>query len=328
MINLYITTQNGTQTLTKLAPTITVSGDYQQCARMLDFDVLSSMTDVNTPKVDIPLGASALFMDDDQEIFMGNVMSREKGTENGTISFHCIDWGFYLNRNRGSYKFSGDTPEQITRRVCADFGVTVGAIAPAKTKIKRNFFGSTLYEIIRTAYNLDGEATGKKYHIAFEGRELCVREKVKDTSSPTLAPGVNIIGMNVSEGVEQMVNRVVIYDKDDKLIKKIGDENAQKLYGVMQEYIKQSGDESVLDKAQKLIDDNGYSQKITTDNLGDARLVTGGSIIVREPYTDTFGLFYIDRDVHTWKNGLYFNKLTLNFQAIVDDKLSGTEDKK
>ena len=48
---------------------------------------------------------------------------------------------------------------------------------------------------------------------------------------------------------------------------------------------------------------------------------------VREPYTGLSGLFYIDSDVHTWKNGQYYNKLTLNFKKIMAEKSAGSEEK-
>lgn len=50
---------------------------------------------------------------------------------------------------------------------------------------------------------------------------------------------------------------------------------------------------------------------------------TGGCVTVREPTTGLQGLFYIDGDTHTWKNGQYFNKLTLNFKSVMDEQDAG-----
>lgn len=49
--------------------------------------------------------------------------------------------------------------------------------------------------------------------------------------------------------------------------------------------------------------------------------------MVKEPYTGLSGVFFIDGDSHTWKNGIYTNKLTLNFQNLMDEKESGQNDK-
>ena len=120
---------------------------------------------------------------------------------------------------------------------------------------------------------------------------------------------------SVSESIQNMVNQVVIYDSNDNLIKTMKNDEYIKLYGLMQNYMSQ-GKDDVSDKAQKTLDDNGVTQKITVNNLGDIRNITGNSVI---------GLFYIDGDTHTWKNGIYLNKLVLNLKNVMDEKESGTD---
>ena len=76
-------------------------------------------------------------------------------------------------------------------------------------------------------------------------------------------------------------------------------------------------------EANKILEDNGVLQKITVENLGNSANMAGGAVVVQEPYTGLYGLFYIDSDVHTWKNGQYYNKLVLNFQNLMDEKDAG-----
>jgi predicted lactoylglutathione lyase len=128
---------------------------------------------------------------------------------------------------------------------------------------------------------------------------------------------------STTDSIENMVNQVAIYDKNDKLIRKVKNDEFIKLYGLMQEYIKQADGEDSGNKAQKLLNDNGVQQKITINNLGNVANVTGGTVVVRESYTGLYGLFYIDSDTHTWKNGLYLNKLVINFKNIMDEKEVG-----
>lgn len=47
-------------------------------------------------------------------------------------------------------------------------------------------------------------------------------------------------------------------------------------------------------------------------------------MVVREPYTGLYGLFYIDSDTHEWKRGQYYNKLTLNYNRIMDEQEAGS----
>ena len=128
----------------------------------------------------------------------------------------------------------------------------------------------------------------------------------------------------MSESIENTVSQVAIYDKNDKLVKTVQNAEAVRLYGVMQNVLKQADGEDTASKAQKLLDENGVEQKITVNNLGNAANLTGGTVVVREPYTGLYGLFYIDGDTHTWKNGLYLNKLVLNFKNIMDEQEAGS----
>ena len=66
-------------------------------------------------------------------------------------------------------------------------------------------------------------------------------------------------------------------------------------------------------------------QTVAVDCRGDASLVTGNAVILRENVTGVAGLFWIDSDTHTWKNGQYFCKLKLNFRNIMQTVEGGKE---
>ncbi len=319
MLKLLIKNSDGTYDVNQLAPTITWAGNYQQRARSLDFGMLSSPTDKSIPIVKCEMGNAVTFMQDNTTLFEGFVFSRQKSTNGSTIDFGCFDRGFYL-KSKTSYKFVNVTPEAITRRICADFGITVGEIVATGVKISRNFLGCSLYDIIQTAYTLASAVTKKKYHIVFRGASLCVIEKKVTDTTLVIEGSSNLMDATTSESIENMINQVAIYNKDDKLVKIMKNTEAIKLYGVMQDYLKQPEKEDVTSKAQKTLDDNGVEQKITLNNLGNIANVTGGTVVVREPYTGLYGLFFIDSDVHTWKNGIYLNKLVVNFKNMMDEK--------
>lgn len=315
---------NGTDVI-RLAPQITWSGDYMQCARTLAFGLLSSPTDKVIPTVSCALGAPVQFLDGNTLLFDGYAFGRDKATNSSVIDITCYDRGIYVKRNEGSYKFKNSTPEAATKRICADFGIPVGEIAATGFSLTRNFPQTSLYNMIQTAYTLASAKTKKKYQVGFRGQKLCVWEKSLATNAPQIAAGVNLMDAAVSESIENTITQVAIYNKDDNLVKTVKNAALVKLYGVMQSAIKQADGEDTAAKAQKLLDDNGEEQKITVNNLGDTRYITGTSVIVQEPYTGLKGLFYIDSDVHSWKNGVYTNKLVLNFKMMMDEKDSGSE---
>ena len=300
---------------------ISWSGDYHQCARELNFGFLSSPTDKNIPAVKCELGNIVTLMQDNRLLFEGYVFERNRSTNSSTMNVTCYDRGIYLKRNRASYKFINQTPEDITKRVCGDFGINFGEVIGTGIKITRNFIGLSLYDIIQTAYTLASAETKKKYYLTFKGSSLYVSEKKANDETLVIE---GLIDAAMSDSITDMVNQVAIHDSNDKFIRNVKNDEYIRLYGLMQDYMKQPDSKSVESKAQSLIYDNGIQQRITINNLGNAANITGGTVVVHEPYTGVYGLFYIDSDVHTWKKGLYLNKLVLNFKNIMDEKEAGS----
>lgn len=323
-INIFITTPSGTSDATQLVPTVSWSGDYKQCARTLDFGLLSSPTDKNIPVVDCPLGAGVVLATGGEELFNGFVVTRTKSTESSVIDVAAFDRGFYIKRNTASYKFVNMTPEDITKRVCADFGIKAGHIEKTGVKVSRNFIAVSLYQIIQTAYTLASQKTGDQYQIRFEGETLGVVKKGANENTLLITGRSNLMSASTTESIADMVNQVQVIDKNGKVLGTYDNKDAIGLYGLLLEQLRQTKGKDAAAEAKKFLADRGTSQKITVNNLGDVRCITGNAVVVQEPYTGLFGLFYIDSDVHTWKNGLYFNKLVLNFMRIMDEQEAGS----
>lgn len=323
-MNIRITGTKGTFDVTDLVPSVRWSGDYRQAARSLGFSIAASPVDKSIPEVDCPLGADVQLMEDGKALFDGFIVSRGKNTEKSEITLSCFDRGFYLNRNKGYYKFVNTPPEQIAARVAADFGIEVGALAAAGVPVSRIFAGVQLYKIIATAYTLASRMTGKQYHIGFRGAQLFVTEKGPDERTLVIAGKSNLIAADTNESIENMVNAVAIYDAAGNLVRTQEDAAAIAQYGRMQEVLKQTKKDDKASEAQKLLDGGGVKQTITIDCLGNTANTAGGSVVVREPYTGLYGLFYIDSDTHEWKRGQYYNKLTLNYNRIMDEQEAGS----
>jgi hypothetical protein len=323
-IQLLITNGSKTHDITELVETMTWSGDYQQCARTLEFGLISSTTDKKIPVVPCELGNAVTLMQNNRVLFMGYIFDRQKDTESNVINITSYDGGFYLKRNETSKKYIGKTPEYIANEICKEFDISIGSIAATGKKITRNFIGVSLYKIIQTAYTLAAAETGKNYMIRFDSGKLNVIEKIKNDETLVIEGGSNLMSASISESITNMINQVAIYNSDDKLVGTQKDAELIKLYGLMQNYMSQADGVDVTKQAKKLIKDNGVVQKITVNSLGNIATITGGTVVVREPYTGVYGLFYIDADVHTWKLGQYYNKLILNFKNIMDEQEAGS----
>lgn len=320
-MRILIENSNGVHDVSQLVPSVTWSGEYNQCSRRLEFSILVSPTDRNIPVVSIALGNVVRLYEGNVELFVGYIFKREKDTDGNVIDIVCLDAGVYLLRNKYSYKFSNVSCENITKRIASDFGIPLGSVATTGIVINKNFLGVDLYSIIMSSYNEASSKNSIKYMITFSGGKLNVIEKGTVQLSVVLEPGSKLFKSSYSESIERMVNAVSVFNKDDKLIETIKNDDHIKLYGLMKDYYRQVDGVDYKSKARFML--KGIERKVSTTTIGDINCVTGKAVIVKEPYTGLNGKFFIDGDTHSWKNGIYTCKLVLNFQNMMDEKDSG-----
>ena len=178
--------------------------------------------------------------------------------------------------------------------------------------------------MIQSAYTDAGEELGKKYIVRFEGTNLCVREKVRRDTT-VLESGVNLLSSSVTESVADMVNQVVIVDENNKVLQTLKNAADIQRYGLAQAMLKQTA-EDLTAQAKQMLEDGREEQKITVQNFGNPDYITGNAVVLKDTVTGLSGLFWIDSDVHSWKNGLYQNRLTLNFRNLMNEKDAGEEE--
>lgn len=318
----HITATGEKKEITELLTSLTISGEYRSCSRRCSFGIVHGAADPRMQFITINLGDIIKVIDGEKILFYGIVWTKSKETEANVIDFTCQDYGIYLKKNQANYVFQSMTAEDITRKVCADFGLEIGSLAVTGVPISRIFRGVSLYDIIMTAYSLANE---KPYYLIFEGNLLYVLEKGKKECT-ALESGANLLSSTVNESLEGMVNRVRVYNKEDALLQETIEEADTKLYGFLTQIIRVSdGKEDYRKKVKKTL--KSVDRKITVTNFGNAEYITGKKVCVQEPQTGLTGIFYIDGDEHNWKNGIYTNKLVLNFENMMDEKESGSESK-
>lgn len=305
--------------ISEIITSATNAGDYRSCCRTLNFGIIKSSIDKNTHTVPINLGDNIQLKENGKVLFHGIVWDRDKNPDVNEINFLTRDFGIYLNKNKGNYKFKNITPEAITKKVCSDFGIKIGKIASTGVTISRKFLGVTLYDIIMTSYTL---ANDKKYMVIFEGDKLNVVEKAVLKSKDLNIE--NLLTSSVSESLNDMTNRVNIYNSKDEIITKVENASDIKNYGLMTEYLKVTDSkENYQLKAKKMLE--GITRKISVTNIGDTSYISGNSVLYEDEQQGIKALFYIDADEHNWKNGIYSNKLTLNFKNLMDEKEGGSD---
>lgn len=323
-MEVHLVNKEGTTAITELITSVILNGEYRSACRTLDISILQTNWSTYIPLINIEVGDIIGVLEDKELIFYGMVWSKDKNTTGHEINIHCKDYGIYLIKNSYSYKFNGLTPEAITKKLCGDYGISIGNIANTGVAINRNFMSNSLYDIIMTSYTLSN--TGK-YMIRFTGGQLNVIKKGKDYADKEILTGDNLLTASISETLEQMLNTVYIKNKNNELIDTIANKDDSNKYGLLSTELK-IDKEDYKNKANKML--KGLERKIKVTNFGDKSFVTGNCVIVQEHWTKLFGKFYIDADTHTWKNGIYSNSLTLNFENLMDEKEVGSieEEKK
>lgn len=315
---------SGTRDITKILSYWTWSGDKATISRQLTGEVAY----IEGSGLPVPeIGDLLTMADGGKKLFEGIVLQRGLGSEDSTMSFTAFDYGYYLQRNDGTYKFTGASPEEITRLACADREIPVAGLPSTGVRLWRKFAAVRMNQLITTAWTLASEKDGKVYAIRYTPDGLLVKERTVSSSSLVLKAASNLMNAVTKEDATQMVNSVAIYDANGNFLRRTGDSAAQKLCGVMEQHITQSaGKEADADAtAKKALEDGKLQKTVTVNVLGDTGLLTGETVVVREAKTGLTGVFWIDADSHTWKNRNYYTKLTLNCRNVMATANAGSE---
>lgn len=310
--------------ITQIVDTVTWSGDYTQVARKLEFGVMVAPNDPNIPKVPIKVGMKVKLLEGNKEIFMGVIFDDGKKSSSGVFRVVAYDLSIYLLKNEGTYKFTKSTPANITSKICKDFGITLGNVANPDIKVTKKFFGVCLYDIIMTGYTIASKSNGKKYMPLFLNGKLDVIQKGDTRLKIYFDSKYNLIDLDASESLEDMVNTVQIIDKDGNIKETISNADWVKEFGKFQKVYKQEENVDAKTQAKNML--KGTTKKISIEGIGDTTCITGYSVIVKDAISGKDGLFYIDSDTHSWSNGAYSIDLTLNFEKIMDEKESGEDE--
>ncbi len=324
-----LTITSGTRTVENawgLVGNVVWSGDKRRAARTLSFDLATSQADPNLPAVECPVGAIvSLWGDDGAPLFQGEVVSRELDDSAAVVPVTAHDRGMFLANNDGTAKIRDERPEDAVRRLCRTYGIPVGSLAATGVPVRRKFSAVPLWSIVSTLYTLAAQRTGKQYMARFEWDKLVVSERSESAENLVIRPRSNLLTSSTTESIEDMRNSVGIYDKDGNRLATVQDEEAVRLYGLMETHITQRDGEDARAEACQLMEENGLSRSITVSCIGDPRLTTGRTVVVRQPVTNLSGVLWIESDRHTWQGGNYTTSLTLELRNLMYQTESGGE---
>lgn len=301
--------------LTALVQSVTWQGDIRQTARELS----AALAVPRDGSVEVPAleeGAWLTLQGPDAPLFFGPLVQCTTSSQSMVVNLHALDRGRFLAGNRGWYKFTGATPEAAAALICSDFGIPAGTLAATGVPLTQNFPGTSLDKLIRSLYTLAGAQNGKRYVLRFTGEGAL--EVVEKPSTATLEIA-QTMGVTNTWDITDLCNSVAIYTREGALVRQVEDGPSQALNGRLEHVIKQKDGEDAGAEARAWLEDNGLEQKLTVEVLEPPLdLLAGAAVRLRDTGSGVSGLFWVDQDTHTWKNGQHYGRFRLNFRNLME----------
>lgn len=294
------------------------SGTSTQCSRTLTFSIPWNPYDKEYTQMDIKLGDLISLYEDEKLLFLGTVTTREKSAAIGTASFTAMDFMHHLLRSNITKKFKKTTPEKITTNICKMVGVPTKNLYKTKTNIDMIFFeDACIYDIIMRVYRMAKASTAKIFMPIMDGKNVSVIEKGLP-SGVTLTQGVDVTDASYSDTVDNMVDRVEIYNEKGKKLGEVANKKNVTSYGVYQStYTKEKG-VNAKKAARALL--QGITKEVNISGLiGDVRAISGYSVVVSDISIGVSGTFFISSDTHRFENGIHTMELELAYRNIPEE---------
>lgn len=290
------------------------SGSIKTSARKLEISHLKGM-------VEYDIGSKIEFYVDDSILFYGTIFRTNTSTDETEESFTAYDMGIYLNKNNFVKNFYQQTPSEITKQILGELNIPVGKLPIDAVKCDFPAWDRSAYDIILMAYKIQHQKNGKIYSIVDNVAEIEVVEQGTLAQGITLSTATNIRQAQYSKNIENMINKVVLYEMKEDKPNIIGNkENTEdiKKYGIFQQVQEQDKTNASYLQVQNLLKGVEETATITCD--GNVELESGYSVALKVSNISRInGIFLIESDTHSWEGADYTCDLELAFENIMND---------
>lgn len=352
--------------VTELVMACTWSGSRTTVARTLDFTIVQDDRDTSIPMIEVDTGMTVygykeadtetqtgtLFAQTEaqansdkqkeaQPVFVGNIYKIERDRAKGTLHIVAHDHAFVLAHSKTTRKFTSITPEEITKQICAELGVLPGDIVETGTPVSFIANRKTGYQIIMGAYNeaakIIKQKAGKdengkdkedpKYQLLMDGAKLNVIKKGEIIKDFVLDAAANMTESTYAESIENIINQVMIVDKEGNRQSYVKDDDDIKKHSMFQDVYKEDPNKDTQTEAKALL--KKPERMGTVVALGDYRVVSSYSVEVRDSLQNSQSAqFWVKSDTHTFRDGEHEMKLVLEYENMMEDEKVEKEEKK
>lgn len=301
-------------TYNNIFETVEWSGSIKTSCRTLEVTYLKD-------KAKFELGQEIEFIVDGKKVFIGKIFKISQNTEEETNTIKAYDNAIMLNKNNFIENFYNIPPSNIAKNILGKLKIGVGELPPDRTKCTYPALDRTGYEIILMAYKLQAAKDNKVYSIVSENNKISVVEQGTLISNIFLTSSTNIRQAKYSESIEEMVNKVILYETAEGESKVIATkENSEEIskYGVFQRVQEQDKNNEVYLQVNSILKGVQESSDLTVD--GNIYLMSGFSVPIKVKTLSKLNLtFLIETDRHVWTSNDYITYITLAFENVMND---------
>lgn len=265
-----------------------------------------SLTLIADPAIEITEGGIVTLTENGTGLFYGYVFKYSRN-ESEEISVTAYDQMRYL-KNKDTYVFTGQTADEITTQICADFGIKVGALEPTGYVIPSMVEdGQTPFDIILGALDLTLVNTGKMYYLWDDFGSLRISDVAASAIGLTLGDGSLATGYTYQSDIDSDTANKVKLVRDNKETGKrdvwvVMDSSTQKRWGILQHYDKVAEElnsaqvEAMADSLLEL--KNRPKKSLSISGLSDLSIRAGRSILVSIADVGVSGWYIVDECTH------------------------------
>lgn len=306
----------------------TWSGDSEQAARKLDFEIVYNTVDKDSAFTALNLKVGGFIYlsyaeteeSEPVEIFQGRIFYRKRNSNTFTFSFTCYDYMVYLAKSKVQMLFDGITVTDAIKQVCTEIGINVSANIPQiNTVVSFIADGKSCTEVFRmlfeyTKADTTNNQNGEDYTVICLNGDVTVIKKGELIENYIATDLTDIDNSEHSESIESMVNRIKSVDDNGNICQVFTNENDVTHFGMIQDIYKmqppkenETVDNIKMAKSRlKRLQDESSIKAV-----GNIQCITGYTIEVQEEQLK--GKFFIKSDTHNFSGNVHTMDLTLEY---------------
>ena len=312
----------------------TWSGDSEQAARKLEFEIVYNTVDKDSAFTALNLKVGGFiylsYVETEEsepvEIFEGRIFYRKRNSNTFTFSFTCYDDMVYLAKSKVQMLFDGITVTDVIKQVCTEIGINVSANIPQiNTVVSFIVDGKSCTEVFKmlfeyTKADTTNNPNGEDYTVICLNGDVTVIKKGEIIENYIATDLTDIDNSEHSESIERMVNRIKSVDDNGNICQVFTNENDVTHFGMIQDIYKmqppkegETVDNVKMAKSRlkRLQDESSFKA------IGNIQCITGYTIEVQEEQLK--GKFFIKSDTHNFANNIHTMDLTLEYMPEIPE---------